>query len=195
MAPVGESNPSQVEETQSAQPEHASKADEEISKQKQVERSAKNCKRKFNRDIKACNSMLNKYQAIFNEDDPTCGIQIMEAKNIIEVVNRIGERWKTLEIILEDIQDCICLNLTLSDVDMDGHLERVEETLIEYRGKRRNLMRENREIIEKCYRILKETSEVDSTVTIMGVENKVKVEILKETESKVPIVMEETESK
>ena len=56
-------------------------------------------------------------------------------------------------------------------------------------------MRENREIIEKCYRILKETSEVDSTVTIVGVENKVKGEILKETESKVPIVMEETESK
>ena len=44
MAPVGESNPSQVEETQSAQPEHASEADEEIlrqGEQKRLENQAK----------------------------------------------------------------------------------------------------------------------------------------------------------
>ena len=161
MAPVEESNQVQVEETQGAQPEHASATGEEIlreAKQKQVERSAKNCKHKFNRDIKACKSMLNKYQAIFNEDDPNCGIQIMEAKNIIEVFNRIDERWKTLEIILEDIKDCICLNLTLSDVDMDDHHERVEEILIEYAGKRRKLTRENRETIERCFEILKQAA-------------------------------------
>ena len=45
MAPVGESNSSQVEETQSAQPKHASEADEEISRQgtqKRLENQALN---------------------------------------------------------------------------------------------------------------------------------------------------------
>ena len=37
MAPVGESNQSQVEETQGAQPEHASEAGEEISRQAKQE--------------------------------------------------------------------------------------------------------------------------------------------------------------
>ena len=47
MAPVGESNQSQVEETQGAQPEHASEAEEEISRpatQKRLENRAKSFK-------------------------------------------------------------------------------------------------------------------------------------------------------
>ena len=68
MALVGESNQVKVVIFEETQTEHASATGEEISraaKQKQVERSAKNCKHKLNRVIKTCTSMLNKYQAEF----------------------------------------------------------------------------------------------------------------------------------
>ena len=110
MAPVGESNQSQVEETQGAQQEHASAAGEEISrqaKQKRLENQAKSFKQRLTSDIKTVNKMLDEYQKDYPTDEISCTTQLKDAKDIIIVFDRVTDRWKTVESLLDDIKVCI----------------------------------------------------------------------------------------
>ena len=100
MAPVGESNQNQVEETQG---EEISRA----AKQKRLENLAKSSKQKLTSDINTVTKMLNEYQKDYPEDNLSRTIQLMEAKDIIAVFDRVGNRWKTVETILDDIKTCI----------------------------------------------------------------------------------------
>ena len=106
MAPVGESNQSQVEETQGAQQEYASATGEEISrqaKQKRLENLAKSYKQRLTSDINTVTKMLNEYQKDYPDDNISRTIQLTEAKDIIAVFDRVGNRWKTVESILDII--------------------------------------------------------------------------------------------
>ena len=132
MAPVGESNQSQVEETQGAQPEHASEADEEISRQgeqKRLENQAKSFKQRFSSDIKTANKMLDEYKKDYPTDESSCATQLQDAKNIIIVFDRVTDRWKTVESLQDDIKVCIFSSVTLQEKEEDEKIEKVEASL------------------------------------------------------------------
>ena len=154
MAPVGESNQSQVEETQGAQPEHASEAGEEISRQatqKRLENRAKSFKQRLTSDINTVNKMLIEYQKDYPTDNISCTTQITEAKDIIVVFDRVGNRWKTVESILDDIKVCIFSSITLQETEIDEKVERVEAALTEYADKYTKLKKDKRETLNRVY--------------------------------------------
>ena len=146
MAPVGESNQNQVEETQGAQQEHASATGEEISraaKQKRLENLAKSSKQKLTSDINTVTKLLNEYHKNYPEDNLSCDVQLEEATDIIKVFNRVGDRWNTVETILDDIKTCIFSSLTLPDID--DRIGRVEAATVEYADKVIKLKNDKRE--------------------------------------------------
>ena len=96
MAPVTEEEVVQVEEIQ---PEHPSTTGEEISraaKQKRLENLAKSYKQRLTCDINTVTKMLNEYQKDYSDDNISRTIQLTEAKDIIAVFDRVGDRWKTV---------------------------------------------------------------------------------------------------
>ena len=158
MAPVTEEEVVQVEEIQ---PEHPSTTGEEISraaKQKRLENLAKSYKQKLTSDINTVTKMLNEYQKDYPEDNLSRTIQLTEAKDIIAVFDRVGDRWKTVETVLDDLKTCIFSSLTLTD--MDGQIERVEAATVEYAGKFRKLKKDKRETLDRCNQFIEKVKKI-----------------------------------
>ena len=122
MAPVGESSSSQVEETESAQPRHASEADVEISRkgdQMQLERQARSFKHRFSTDLKTAKKLIEDYEIDYPTDstqfESSCVSQLQDAQDIVTVYKRLTDRWKNIESLQEEIKICIFTSATLDD--------------------------------------------------------------------------------
>ena len=168
MAPVGESNQSQVEETQGAQQEYASATGEEISrqaKQKRLENLAKSYKQRLTSDINTVTKMLNEYQKDYPEDNLSRKLQLQEATDIIKVFDRVGDRWNTVETTLDDIKTCIFSSLTLTDID--ERVERVEAALVEYADKFRKLKKDKRETLDRCNEFIEKVKKSNDRANII----------------------------
>ena len=138
MAPVGESSSSQVEETEGAQPRHASEADVENSRQgdqKRLENKAKMFKQRFTSDLKTANKILDEYKKDYPTDESSCATQLQDAKNIIIVFDRLTDRWKNIESLQDDIKVCIFSSVTLQEKEIDEKVEKVEASLTDYADK------------------------------------------------------------
>ena len=162
MAPVGESSSSQVEETQSAQPEHASEADEEISRQgdqKRLENQAKSFKQRFSSDLKTANKILDDYKKDYPTDESSCASQLQDAKNIIIVFDRLTDRWKNIESLQDDIKVCIFSSVTLQEKEVDEKIEKVEASLEDYANRYTKFKKDQRETLNRVYDYIEKISQ------------------------------------
>ena len=132
MAPVGESRSSQVEETESAQPRHASEADVEISRkgdQSRLENQARSFKQRFSSDLKTAIKILDYYKNDYPSDEGSDASQLQDAQYIMRVFDRLIDRWKNIESLQDDIKVCIFSSVTLEEKEVDKQIEKGEASL------------------------------------------------------------------
>ena len=78
-------------------------------------------------------------------------IRKTKANDIIAVFDRVGDRWKTVESILDDIKVCIFSSVTLQEKDIDEKVEKVEASLTDYADKYTKLKKDKRETLNRVY--------------------------------------------
>ena len=152
MAPVGESSSSQVEETEGAQPRHASEADVEISRQgdqSRLENQAKGFKQRFSSDLKTAIKILDYYKNDYPSDEGSCASQLQDAQYIMTVFDRLTDRWKNIESLQDDIKVCIFSSVTLDEKEVDKQIEKAEASLEDYANRYIKFKKEQRETLNR----------------------------------------------
>ena len=152
MAPVGESSSSQVEETEGAQPRHASEADVEISRkgdQSRLENQARSFKQRFSSDLKTAIKILDYYKNDYPSDEGSDASQLQDAQYIMTVFDRLTDRWKNIESLQDDIKVCIFSSVTLDEKEVDKQIEKAEASLEDYANRYIKFKKEQRETLNR----------------------------------------------
>ena len=110
--------------------------EEEISRknsQNLLERQSISVKRVFTTDINTLRVKMKSYEKEFPTDStPQSERQLQDAKDIVDLLAMVTDRYKNIVNIQNDIITCVCTSIYLEDTDIEREIAKAQESLETY---------------------------------------------------------------
>ena len=98
-----------------------------------LERQSISVKRRFTTEMNTLKSFMSAYEKEFPTDStPQSERQLEDAKDIVDLLDMVTDRYKNIVNIQNEIITCICTSIYLEDTDIDKEITKAQASLETY---------------------------------------------------------------
>ena len=121
------------------------------SRQKALEHQDKNAKRKFTNGLSAFKYLMLIYENTW--------FDLQVAKEITSKYVLLNDRYKKVVETKQDIQDCICKNIDLTDEEFEKELDKIDAQIEKYTTLHMKFKEDSGKIVDKAYNCIRLNTE------------------------------------